>query len=155
MPATATSARQSAYGLLEANRARLIASIEGLSANQMLTPLDGSWSIKDILTHVTSWDELVLPDLKRLQRGRTPALGSNPGEATDKWNDLLMAFRRNLPLDEVIEELTDVRAEIVAVLQSINDDRFVGQVVGHCQVAALHDWQHAQQINDWRIGKGA
>ncbi|MCH8814908.1 MAG: DinB family protein [Chloroflexi bacterium] len=151
-----SSPRQNVFTLLKANRKLLIDAIDGLSPEQMIVAIDGDWSVKDILTHVVSWDELILPDLRRLGRGRVPTLASNPGEATDKWNDLLMAFRRNLPLDQVIEEFAETRAEVIAVLGEMSADRFLGgHVVGHCQVAALHDWEHARQITEWRSKVGA
>jgi len=149
--AETSSPRQNVFILLDANRKLLTDAIDGLSPAQMVVPIDGDWSVKDILTHIASWDELILPDLRRLTRARVPTLASNPDEATDKWNDLLMAFRRNLPLDQVIEELTETRAEVLAVLGEMSSDQFVGgHVIGHCQVAALHDWEHARQISDWR-----
>lgn len=150
----AGKARVGIYDLLESNRALLMAAIDGITADRMLEPVDGEWSVKDILTHIASWDELIIPDLKRLRAGRVPTLGSNLEEATDKWNDLLMTFRRNLPLDQVLDELTETRDEVVEILDSIDDDRFEGIVVGHCQVAALHDWQHAKDINEWRSRQG-
>ena len=155
MVAETSSPRQNIFTLLDANRKLLIDAVDGLSPEQMIVAIDGDWSVKDILTHVASWDELILPDLRRLRRGRVPTLASNPDEATDKWNDLLMAFRRNLPLDQVIAEFAETRAEVIAVLGEMSDDLLGGHVVGHCQVAALHDWEHARQINQWRSKVGA
>lgn len=151
MSVQTSSSRRNLYGLLDTNRKLLTDAIDGLTAAQMTVAIDGDWSVKDILTHVASWDELILPDLRRLRLGRVPTLASNPEEATDKWNDLLMTFRRNLPLDQVIEEFAETRAEVIAVLGQMSDDKFLGgHVVGHCQVMAFHDWEHARQINEWR-----
>lgn len=155
MVAETSSPRRSIYSLLEANRKLLTGAIDRLSAAQMTVAIDGDWSVKDILTHVASWDELILPDLRRLQLGRTPTLASNPEEATDKWNDLMMAFRRNLPLDQVLAELAETRAAFIDALDQIDENQFAaGHVVGHCQVAALHDWEHARQITEWRTEEG-
>jgi hypothetical protein len=121
----------------------------------MVASLDGDWSVKDILTHITSWEELALLDLQRLKLGRVPGLACLVQEATDEWNDLLMSVRRHYPLDQVLAELTEMREATLTVLAEIDEVQFVaGPVPGSLQVNAFHDWEHAQQITKWREKEG-
>ena len=48
-------------------------SYAGLSDAQMLAPgVTGAWSVRDIVAHVTTWDEEALRHLPLILRGGTP-----------------------------------------------------------------------------------
>lgn len=140
--------RNDSYRLLEDGRSAVISAITGLTRDEMMVPVSGGWSVKDMLTHITSWEELIVFDLQRLSLGRTPA---NYCRGTDEWNPILMTGRDNFPLDQVLSEFTEIRDAVTRALDEIADERFVsGEVAGACQILALHDWQHATDINNWR-----
>ena len=144
--------RANIYGVLNNAREELLAAIDGLKPELMAVPVLGDWSVKDIVTHVTSWEELILLDLNRLKRGRIPA---RYHEATDKWNETLMSVRRGFPLDQVLAELGETRDALMKALDEVADDQFAaGDVPGSCQITALHDWEHARQIKEWRSQQG-
>jgi len=138
------------------NRDQINAAIRDLESDQMATPAIDDWSIKDILTHLTSREELLIPDFHRLARGCAAGLASNPQEAaTDKWNDLLMDVRRHFPLDEVLAEFAETRQAFPKALDEVPDDQFEsGHIPGACQITALHEWVHARGIREWRKRKG-
>jgi len=147
--------RTDTYRLLTQNREQLNSAIAGLPPDKMLVPVLDDWSVKDILTHITSWDELLLPDIFRLARGHAAGLACNVQEATDKWNELLMSVRRHFPLDQVLAEFADTRAALLKALDEVPDDRFEsGYVPGNCQITAFHDWEHARDIRAWRDKEG-
>jgi len=116
----------------------------------MLQPLPGHWSVKDILTHVTSWEELILLDLQRIQRGRQPAR-YHAGD--DSWNPVLMDGRQAFSLDQVLSEFAEVHDALTGLLNAIDDSLIPGEVSGICNVLAMHDWEHATQIKAWRQEK--
>src|SRR4029453_4398189 len=78
MAAPAGARRSDTYRPLTESRGRLNSAIDGLPPDKMLVPLLNDWSVKDILTHITSWDELLLPDIYRLPRGRAAPGGAAP-----------------------------------------------------------------------------
>lgn len=128
-------------------RRQLTASFEGLSADQMLASMPGEWSVKEILTHVTSWEELILLDLQRIERGRQPA---RYHAGNDTWNPVLMNGRDAFPLDQVLSEFAEVHSALVHLLESFEDGLFPGEVTGMCNVLAMHDWEHTAHIQAWR-----
>ena len=128
-------------------RKQLTTSFEGLSANQMLERLPGGWSVKDIVTHVTSWEELILLDLRRIQHGRQPA---RYHASNDTWNPVLMNGRQAFSLDQVLAEFVEVHHAVVNILEALDDSLIPGDVTGICNVLAFHDWEHTTQINVWR-----
>ena len=145
---------------LERARAALHASVQGLTDEQMTRPgAVGEWSVKDVLSHATSWEELALPDLIRLARGDMPALaiiGDLESANYDGPNSILMALRKNLPLDQVLRELDLVHADFVAAARRLPArDLAEGQFGrGLLEITVKHDEQHAGDILAWRDNEG-
>jgi hypothetical protein len=93
MTSTSGGDREELVGCLEQSRGNLRASFHGLSDEQMSRPgAVGEWSVKDVLSHVASWEELALPDLARLARGDAAVLASIDLYATnyDPFNTMIM-----------------------------------------------------------------
>lgn len=140
---------------LEQARGKLHASYEELSDEQM-TRLGavGEWSVKDVLSHVTSWDEVLLPDLARIAVGDVPALASIDLEAAnfDSANAAIMSQRRDLPLGQVLRDLDIVRADVVAAVGRLPDSALSEGQFGRplLQITAAHDREHADAILRWR-----
>jgi hypothetical protein len=144
---------------LEEARKELRASFQGLSEEQMTqTGAVGEWSLKEVLSHVASWEEVALPDLARLARGDMAVLASIDLYAAnyDPMNAMIMSLRRNLPLGQVLRELDIVRADFMAAVARLPDSvlaegQFGGLLV---QITAVHDEEHARHIGEWRKMKG-
>jgi len=155
MAAPASARRSDTYRLLTESRDRLNSAIDGLPLDKMLVPVLDDWSVKDILTHITSWDELLLPDIYRLARGRAAGLACNVQAANDRWNVLLMSVRREFPLDQVLAEFAESREALLKALEEVPEEQFnSGYIPGNCQVTAFHDWEHARDIRAWRDREG-
>ena len=112
------SDRQQMYSQLEEARKVLLDAFDGLTPDQMTVPMLEDWSVKDILTHVASWDEFALPDLRRVGRGHMPALLSFREAEVNDWNRMIMSLRRNFPLDQVMSEIEECRKATMAALLS-------------------------------------
>ena len=83
--------------LLELEEARhdLLRAVEGLSEMGMMRPLtESSWSAKDILLHVASWDELRCFEIARVTRGDRPLYAELQEDDFAAWNAILMSVRR-------------------------------------------------------------
>ncbi len=143
--------------LLQDARQQLLASFRGLTDDEMQTALPGSWSVKDILAHVTMWDEMELPDMRRAARGRARVLDAldDAYHLVDRWNDIQFALRKTLPLEQVLGELDEARHEIVQLLASVAEEHLTsGFMPAACAIQARHDRDHADQISDWRQTQG-
>jgi len=151
MAAPASARRTDTYQLLRQNREQLNSAIAGLSLDKMVVPVIDEWSVKDILTHITSWEELILLDLQRIQRGRQPARYHSGNES---WNPLLMHGRRSFPLDQVLAEFAEVHDALTGLLDALDDGLIAGEVTVICNVLAMHDWEHAREIRAWRDRNG-
>lgn len=140
---------------LEEARKALRAGIRGLTEEQMTrSGVVEEWSVKDLLAHVTSWEELALPDLARMARGDKAVLGSVDLYAAnfDPMNAIIMSMRRDLPLDQVLRELDIFHADFVAGVARLPDSVLAEGQFGRLfvQITAEHDEEHGGQIREWR-----
>jgi hypothetical protein len=159
MGSTSGSHREELLEQLDKARSELRASHEGLSGEQM-TRLGavGEWSVKDVLSHVASWDEAMLADQARIARGDTPALASIDLESAsfDAANAAIMSQRRNVPLGEVLRGLEADRANVVAAVSRLPGSALAEGQFGRIllQITAAHDREHAASISEWRRKEG-
>ena len=140
---------------LEAARKQFLDALEGIPENGLTKTVSGDWSVKDILAHVASWDELCATDAERASRGHIPALLAFKDEEIDDWNDALMRGRTGFSVPQVWFELEDRRNRLVDALKSAPDAFISGPLAGRmCDILNEHDEIHAKELNEWRQSAG-
>src|SRR2546429_5179081 len=78
-------------------------SYAGLSDVQLMEPgVTGAWSIRDILAHVTTWEEEALKHLPIILKSHTPTRYSVQYGGIDAFNARIPEQTRNLSLSEVL-----------------------------------------------------
>lgn len=151
------SLRQELLAELAEARRELLSAVEGLSEAQMTAPLPGGeWSAKDILAHVASWEELRPVEVARTAGGDQPVYGRLQDDDFDRWNALMMVYRRDLPLEQVLRELLKARERLLAVVAELPDEQLPAAAEGRMRIrrAAHHEREHATQIREWRQREG-
>src|SRR5215469_9686272 len=125
---------------IQNERALLETLVTQLTEEQMLQPgVEGKSSIKDILAHITTWEQHLVRRLAAASRDRVPLVYViEPGEPdnTDAVNELIFARNQYLPLDQVV---SDFHRSLQDVLQAVailsGEDLFhpqgLAQVFGH------------------------
>jgi hypothetical protein len=100
-------------------------SFEGLTNDQMIQAgAMSDWSLKDILGHVTTWEEELLKYLPAVLAGeRTPQYKNLYG-GIDEFNAIQVAGKRKLPLDEIRGQLEETHERVVAFLEGIPAARY-------------------------------
>lgn len=107
----------------EQERERLLALIRPLTAEQKTRPILGEWSVKDILAHLTAWNQMMLGWIETSQRGETPAVpapGFNWGQM-DALNQQIYERHRDRPLEEVEAEFLRVDEQARAKIDSFEE----------------------------------
>ena len=99
--------------------------IEKLSLGQMTTPDAGGWSPKDNLAHLTEWMKILL-GYHMDNHPPHVVIGIAP-EGTEDWdfeamNKLFFERNRHRSVEDVMDELKRVYAEVVARLKSMPFD---------------------------------
>jgi hypothetical protein len=129
-------------------------SFAGLSDVQMLRPgVTGDWSVRDIVAHVTTWDEEALTHLPLILQGGTPPRYSVQYGGIDAFNARTTEQKRGLSLSEVRAQLATTHDRLVELIQSVpeqhltSDSRFRRRLrldtYGHYPL-------HAEAIRRWR-----
>ncbi len=141
---------------LEATRRETMDAINGIPEDKMTVPSFGAWSVKDVLCHLTSWEQLGVADLQRVGRGHIPQLATFRGEDVDDWNAWLMRSRNLFPLPQVMFELEDARRQLVDGLNALPDNLFAsGQMARMLTDGLVHGEQgHIADIRAWRQKEG-
>jgi hypothetical protein len=95
-------------------------SYAGLSEAELLEPgVTGAWSIKDIIAHVTWWEEEALKHLPLILTGGRPPRYSVTYGGIDAFNALMTEQRKDLTLTEVLRRRDDVHSRLITYLESV------------------------------------
>jgi hypothetical protein len=92
----------------------------GLTEEELLAPgVTGRWSVRDIVAHVTWWDEEALKHLPLIREGGQPPRYSVTYGGIDAFNALMTERRRQLSLADVLRQHADVHTRLVEYIRSV------------------------------------
>ena len=144
---------------LQAARDELRTVVAGVDRDLEISP---GWTSKQVLAHITAWDEVVNASLRSF-------LGCGELDAGaiadfDAFNAEAVATREGLSLDEIITEWNLARRELIALLREIPRDRWdephpyawgdTGTVSDEIRIFIHHEREHADEIRSMidRVG---
>jgi len=142
---------------IEARWQELLAAYAGLSAAEMTEPgVIGAWSLKDIIAHVTVWEEEALTHLPAILAGKKPPRYSVTHGGINAFNARMTERNRDLALAEVLRRRDDSHRRLLAFIEPVpeaecaGDTRFRRRLrldtYGHYAV-------HTKAIRKWREGR--
>lgn len=153
-----TGRKQRLLERLQQERERLLQALEGLSDDEMCLPnVAGVWSIKDVLGHIADWERRFVEEIIRIRDGIP--LQPIPDSDIDAWNATQAAKKKDMPLQQIREEFSRVRQELVNTIESLPQrvlDRKVSvlgeerDIPWHVAAAWEHDQEHLPDILAWR-----
>jgi hypothetical protein len=118
----------------------------------------GEWSIRDLIAHVTWWDEEAITHLPIVLDGQSPPRYSDLYGGIDAFNAMKTAEKRELSLEDVRREARETHARLIAYLRSVPADRLKGNsrfthrlrldTYGHYPI-------HTEDIRQWRSGRSS
>ncbi|MFB3053539.1 MAG: DinB family protein, partial [Dehalococcoidia bacterium] len=94
------SDKSDAIAVMETVRAETLDAISGIPEEKTTVAAFGTWSVKDVLCHLASWEQFAVPDLQRISRGHIPQLATLRLEEVDEWNAGLMRSRNLFSLPQ-------------------------------------------------------
>lgn len=139
---------------LDAAWADFESSCTGLTPDLLLRPgVTGRWSVRDIIAHVTWWEEECLTHLPGIRAGERPPRYSVTYGGIDAFNALMTERRRALSLDEVQRQHGAVHERLLAYVRSVPEELYRGETpfrrrlrldtYGHYPI-------HARAVRRWR-----
>ena len=130
------------------------ASFAGLSDAELLAPnITGLWSVRDILGHVSTWEQESLKHLPLILKGERPPRYSITYGGIHVFNRVMIEQKRDLPLAEVRRQLYDIHAQLLAFLKSVPKDEFESETRFRHRLRLdtySHYPKHARAIMRWR-----
>ena len=129
-------------------------SYAGLSEAELLQPgVTGTWSVKDIIAHVTWWEEEALAHLPLVLAGGRPPRYSITHGGIDAFNAKMTTQRKDLSLAEVLRRRDDIHRRLVALVGSVPETQITGETRFRRRLRLdtyEHYPKHARAIRTWR-----
>jgi hypothetical protein len=147
--------------ILRSERARWNVLLARVGPGRLEVPgVEGSWSVKQIIAHLTWYEGVVVTGAQQIMRTGTFARTGLQTMSMDERNAVLAEQSSTRPLAEVLAESEQVFAQLVAVIAAcpdeiLNDPRRLGlpdDVVPWMLVASNsyeHYQEHAAAIRAW------
>ena len=125
-----------------------------VSDAELMEPgVTGAWSVKDIIAHVTWWEEEALTHLPFILTGGKPPRYSVMYGGIDAFNRKMTGLKQSLSLARVKRERDNTHHRLIEFLQNVPEDQIVRETrfrrrlrldtYGHYQ-------KHAEAIRRWR-----
>lgn len=135
----------------------LLDSYASMTDAEMMQPgVTGEWSVKDLIAHVTSWEEEALKHLPTILEGKRPPRYSVTYGGIDAFNAQVMAQRKTLSLAEVLRQRDETHRRLIDLIQGVPEEEFVSETrfrrrlkldtYGHYPI-------HAEAVQEWREKK--
>jgi hypothetical protein len=129
-------------------------SYAGLSDAELMAPgVTGAWSVRDIIAHVTWWEEEALAHLPVVLAGGRPPRYSVTHGGIDAFNAKMTEQRRGWSLAQVRARQDDVHRRLVAFVERAPADQTAGDTRFRRRLRLDtygHYPKHARAIRSWR-----
>jgi hypothetical protein len=129
-------------------------SYAGLSEAEMLEPgVTGAWSVRDLIAHVTWWEEEALTHLPEMLRGRRPPRYSVLYGGIDTFNAQMAERKQALSLADVLREQDETHRRLIALIERAPADQITTDTRWRHRLRLDtygHYPKHAAAIRKWR-----
>lgn len=115
--------KQDALTRFSQSREELLEALNGLDDTDCTgSRVEGVWTIKDLLGHITAWEIAFLIPLRS-------CLAGNPFSPEDildhdAWNADQARKRSKIPLQEVLKEMISAREQILSLVEALSDEQW-------------------------------
>ncbi len=113
----------------------------------------GDWSVKDVLAHVTTWEEEALKALAGIMEGRRP----HRYGGVDRFNAEQSLLWHDLTLNEVREQLSETHKRLLAFLKTVPEAHYAAETRFRHRLRLdtyAHYPEHTSSILSWRTERG-
>ena len=139
---------------LDKSWAAIKESYAGLSDALMTEPgVTGDWSVKDILAHITTWEEEALKYLPLIIKGDRPPRYSVKYGGINAFNAQMTQQKRGLSLSDVLKQLDETHQRLTDYIRQTPGDQFTSETRFRRRLRQdtySHYPKHARAIRQWR-----
>ena len=119
--------------------------------------MQGTWSVKDILVHISGWHREMAGVLARIARGERAVPEGVDYSNFDAWNARWVEAARAAPVSEVDKELADSFVAFRQAVGALPENRLIpGRTADRIvhEAGMDHYRHHTAQIRTWREREG-
>jgi len=150
---------------LESSRERFLELIDDLVDEAFEEPgVNGAWSLKDVLIHLTRWEAELVKLLWQVSQGQAPTSAHFSQISIDKLNEKWYGEMRARSLEMVLQDFHNVRNQTMRRIEDFSDQdllepkryRWLGGKPLWAWIAAdsfEHEDEHARQVKTWKEQK--
>jgi hypothetical protein len=129
-------------------------SYAGLSDAEMLQPgVTDDWTVKDILAHVTTWEEEALKYLPLIVEGGRPPRYVTYG-GIDAFNARKTEQKRVMSLAQVRRDMEETHRHLVDLIHNLPSDQLRGETRSRRRLRLdtySHYPEHTKVLREWRV----
>lgn len=122
-------------------------------AHLLIAGVTGKWSVRDIVAHVTTWEEEALQQLPRILQGLRPPRYSVTYGGIDAFNAQMTEKKKGLSLGEVFRQMDETHLRLLNLLQTVPERNFRTETRFRRRLrfdTYGHYPKHARAIRRWR-----
>jgi hypothetical protein len=137
---------------MEQSRLRLIAALDKVAPQAEIYP---AWKLKQVLDHITGWDELVVEALSAYKKGEPPAFKI---KGINQFNAESVAKRKTMTLEQSRQAFQSARQQVLEIMRGLPAEmlaqKYDAPWGGKCTISSIvkifvsHEDEHARQIED-------
>lgn len=135
----------------EQSRAIMMAQLDEIDRNRKVYPL---WTIREIIAHLSGWDDSALGFLNALLKGELPPTPAMRG--TTVYNDETVSTREGLNYDQILREYMSTRSNLLSLIRKTPDEILTkksilpwgeeGSFVDLANIFTPHEIEHAEDV---------
>jgi hypothetical protein len=129
-------------------------SYAGLTEAELLAPnVTGAWSVRDIIAHVSTWEEEALTHLPSILEGHRPPRYSVTYGGIDAFNALMTTRKAGLSFTEVLRQQDEIHQRLIALLERVPEQEIASDTRFRRRLRADtygHYPKHTAAIRRWR-----
>ena len=130
------------------------ASYAGLATSRLTEPgVAGDWSVKDIIAHVTWWENEALRHLPLVIAGGRPPRYSVAYGGIDAFNAMMAERKRDMSLSDVLTEQDATHRRLLDFIRTVPEDQFTRETRVRRRLRLdtySHYPIHTKAILEWR-----
>ena len=133
------------------SRAAMTAHLDEIDKNRKIYPL---WTIREIIAHLSGWDDASIGMLSALIKGDTPHTPAARGAVV--YNDETVSTREGLSYDHILREYASTRERLLDMVKTAPEELFTLKSVlpwgdeatfeSMAKFLASHELEHAEDV---------
>ena len=143
--------REEILTLLERSHATMLAQLNEVDKQRKIYPL---WTIREIIAHLSGWDDAVIGFVNALLKGETPPTPAPRG--AEVYNEETVSTREGLSYDHIVREYVDTRSKLLNMVRQIPEEMVTkksilpwgeeGSLEDIFRIFGPHEMEHAMDV---------